>query len=254
MKQTRKTPNETMAALPNPPADTGLSLDQLSQAWQLLLNHGDDPYSVPTDDVADPLLAAANAPLASEQHAALKPTEVEDDQCEISPRTILEAMLFVGLPDNQPLNSERIAGMMRGVTAAEIDEHVRDLNATYAAANCPYYIESLAAGYRFSLRSEYDRFREALYGRIRPARLSPAAVDVLAIAAYQQPITAEQIERQRGTASTAILSQLVRRELLAITRDPARPRVPLYSTTDRFLRLFGLESLEDLPKGLELER
>ncbi|MDX1964835.1 MAG: SMC-Scp complex subunit ScpB [Pirellulales bacterium] len=247
----------------NPALDAGFSLDQLSQAFQSLLRQGDDPYSIPVVDGTDPLLDAANSSQSAipgdirgseDAGDILHPGNPDEAVCPITPRSLVEVMLFVGRPDQQPISSAHLASLMRGVTAAEIDELVRDLNHFYVAADCPYTIESLAGGYRLSLRSEYARMRDALFGRVRPARLSPAAVDVLAIVAYNQPLTSEAVEQQRGTPSGAILSQLVRRQLLQLERPPESPRTPLYRTTPRFLKLFGLKNLEDLPKVAELER
>jgi len=240
-------PEPLQTAAPEP----GLALDELSQALQSLFTGGDDPYSVPASPDDDPLLAAAN--LADSDRAAAS-LPVDESNCELGPRSILEALLFVGTPENQPLSSTQLAGLMRGVSIAEVDELIAELNAGYRAANCPYRIESVGDGYRMALADAWLPMREALYGRVRPARLSPAAIDTLSIVAYNQPATAEQVEKLRGTPSGAILSQLVRRQFLRIERHPDRPRVALYRTTDRFLALLGLESLDDLPKGLELEQ
>ena len=163
-------------------------------------------------------------------------------------------MLFVGTPDNEPLSAARIAGLMRGVRPAEIDELVRDLNADYARCGRPYHISGEGAGYRMAIREEFQGVRDKFHGRVRQARLSPAAVEVLAVVAYNQPLSADDVARQRGTPSGPILSQLVRRQLLRIDREPGRPRGGRYSTTERFLRLFGVESLADLPRGLDLDR
>ena len=124
---------------------------------------------------------------------------VADAACEIeiTPRSILEALLFVGHPANEPLTSAQIAGLMRGVRPAEIDDLVRDLNAEYAANRCPYSIISEGAGYRLALREEHSGIREKFYGRVRSTRLSPAAVEVLALVAYNQPITADEVSRLR---------------------------------------------------------
>jgi segregation and condensation protein B len=95
--------------------------------------------------------------------------------------------------------------------------------------------------------------REKLYGRPRALRLSPAAVEVLAIVAYNEPVTAEQVARMRGTASGPILAQLVRRALLRIQRDAEGRQRAKYFTTPRFLKLFGLAGLQDLPRSGEVE-
>ncbi len=239
---------------PEPPRvapEPGLALDELSQALQSLFTGGDDPYTTPPTPDDDPLLSAANADEAEE---AAAPTPTDESNCELGPRSIIEALLFVGTPENQPLSSTQLAGLMRGVSVVEVDELIAELNEGYRAAHCPYRIESVGDGYRMTLAEAWQPMREALFGRVRPARLSPAAVDVLSIVAYNQPTTAEQVETLRGTPSGAILGQLVRRQFLRIERQPEKPRVAFYRTTDRFLSLLGLESLADLPKGLELEQ
>jgi segregation and condensation protein B len=100
-----------------------------------------------------------------------------------------------------------------------------------------------------TLRKSFASLRDQFYGRIREARLSQAAVDVLAIVAYRQPITAEQVRALRDKPSGRLLSQLVRRGLLRVERGEAPPHKLQYATAPRFLELFGLGSLEDLPQS-----
>jgi segregation and condensation protein B len=102
------------------------------------------------------------------------------------------------------------------------------------------------------LREEFNFVRERLYGRPRAARLSPAAIEVLAIVAYNEPVTAEQVARLRGTASGPVLAQLVRRELVKIERSGDK-RQACYITAPRFLELFGLASLQDLPRSKDVD-
>jgi segregation and condensation protein B len=217
-----------------------------------MLDSGDDPYNVPEEANDDPVRAAIVAE-EREKLAAGRRSAV-DSACEINPRSILEAMLFVGTPDRQPLSAHQIAALMRGVRAAEIDELAADLNATYSASARPYRIVSDGAGYRLSLASGFEPVRDKFYGRIKQARLSTAAIEVLAVVAYNEPLTAEAVNQIRGAASGPILSHLVRRELLRIERPADEPRAPRYFTTDRFLRLVGVDSLSDLPRNLDLER
>ena len=99
----------------------------------------------------------------------------------------------------------------------------------------------------------FPSLRDRFYGRVREARLSQAAVDVLAIVAYRQPVTAPQIAELRGKPSSRLLSQLVRRGLLEIRRPDDRRSNPEYRTAERFLELFGLQSLEDLPQSEDLD-
>jgi segregation and condensation protein B len=250
------------------PDDQGLSLAELSQAYAVLLKRGADPYPQPdaadtadgeSQDSIDPA-EASDSPSAlpdppHEKHSG-EPRQVirgeDESTCEVTPKRILEAILFVGHPANEPLGSERIAGLMRGVQPREIDDLVEELNAEYAVEGSPYTITSVGYGYQLALRTEFASLREAFYGRVREAKLSQTAIDVLAVVAYQQPITQEKIDQLRGKPSGALLSQLVRRDLLAIERSADKKVKPLYRTTERFLDLFGLDNLTELPRSHDL--
>jgi len=131
---------------------------------------------------------------------------------------------------------------------------VRQLNATYTARNCPYEIAAEGAGYRLRLRDEHARLRDRFYGKSRQATLSQAAIEVLAIVAYSESLTAQEISARRGTPCGPILSQLVRRQLLSLSRPAQRGAPGRYRTTDRFLELFSLESLDDLPRSPDADR
>jgi len=239
----RVPPDAGLSALSAPAESSGLALDQLSAALAGMLGTGDDPYA----EAPEPQPQTEVDPRATGDAAA-------HAACEITPRTILEAMLFVGSPANEPLSSRQVAALMRGVRPAEIDALVSELNSEYERRNCPYTIIEQAGGYRLTLRPEYDRLREKFYGRTRQARLSQAAIEVLAAVAYHEPVTAEEISKLRGAASGHVLAQLVRRQLVRLERNEGNPRRPVYWTTERFLELFGLSSLGDLPRGSELEQ
>jgi len=143
---------------------------------------------------------------------------------------------------------------MRGVEAEEIPALVDELNQRYRASGRPYLVSHVGSGYRLVLRERFRALRNRFYGRVREARLSQAAVDVLAVVAYRQPITAEEVSRMRGKPSSHVLGQLLRRGLLRIQRKEPLGRKAGYFTTDRFLGLFGLGSLEDLPHSEDLDR
>lgn len=226
-------------------AESGLSLDDLNAAFAGMLS-GDDPYSAP---------APASDPTAAHGLVeAIAPDHDEDASCVITPLTILEAMLFVGGSGGEPLTSRRVSSLMRGVRPAEIDDLVRDLNDRYDADGRPYHIENVGEGYRLTLREAYLPVRDKLHGRNRQVRLSPAAIEVLSLIAYNGPRTADELARLRGRPSGAVLSQLVRRQLLRIERDADDRRVTRYATTPRFLAALGIEKLDDLPRSQDVER
>lgn len=228
----------------------GISLEQLNAAFAQMLGQGSSPYAPPEASRAEP--AQLGAPSLA--------TEVDDrrggeaDALNVTPRGILEAALFVGNPDNEPLRPEFVAARMRGVRAAEIEDLVAELNAEYLANGCPYEIASVGAGYAMRIRPEHEAARDRYLHRRRRTRLSQAAVEVLSIVAYNQPTTIAEVDRLRGKSSSALLRQLVRRQLLAVERTPGPGRTSQYCTTDRFLDLFGLSNLEELPRPEDVER
>ena len=227
-----------------------VSLHELSQAYSQLMGDVDAPQQDENEQAQEGQQDASE----SEAEQALTGVEDEAEQAgDISPRSILESLLFVGHPENVPLTSQQTADLMRGVEAAEIAGLVEELNALYEEEGCPYFIVSVDSGYRLELRDEYSRLRDKFYGRVREARLSAAAMEVLAIVAYNQPQTRDAIDAVRGRASSGLLRQLVRRQLLRMDRLPESPRTPHYCTTDRFLQVFGLADLEDLPQSEDLE-
>ena len=248
--------------------DQGLSLDELSGSLANLMGGGTSPYEADAGDDAaltddhdesgssdegSGTTAATSDSNLSRKGTAIRPADV-DDPCPVTPETIFEAMLFVGHPGDEPLTSTQVASLMRGVRANEVDQYVEDLNATYEEQNCPYVIQSVGGGYRLMLRESHSALRNAFYGKIRTAKLSQAAVDVLAIVAYHQPLDKNEVEKLRREPSARLLNQLVRRELLSVERTEEKPRRSLFSTTSRFLDFFGLTSLDDLPQSQDFDR
>ncbi|QDU29384.1 hypothetical protein ETAA8_44930 [Anatilimnocola aggregata] len=239
------------------PDDAGLSLEEFGQAYASLMTEAADPYEAAAKRVEAETTVAPESSKETSAESDDEPLDVidgdDDDAAEVTPLTILEAMLFVGHPLGEPLTSQQIAGLMRGVRPAEIDELVQELNDSYERDGSVYHVAAHGAGYRLELRREWGPIRDRFYGRVKEARLSQSAVDVLAIVAYQQPITADEVERLRGKPSGAVLSQLVRRDVLRVQRaEPKAP--PQFLTTGRFLDLFGLDDLSDLPQSLEGEK
>ncbi len=226
-----------------------VSLDRLSEAFAAVLRPGNKKSagsSAPAGGAEPP----AATPLADPPPGL----ESSDPAAGISPLGIFEAMLFVGGADNAPLPAAQAAALMRGVSADEIHELVDQLNARYRQLHCPYEVVSEGTGYRMTLREELHRLRERFYGKVRHARLSQAAIDVLSLVAYHQPLNREEVDRLRGRPSGGVLNQLVRRQLLKIERPPEAPKDVRYHTTARFLGLLGLGSLQDLPRSQDMDR
>jgi len=185
--------------------------------------------------------------------AALQPRDAapEPDVDPAAPGTppppdrIVEALLFAG---GQPLTPDRVGAVVRGLSPDYVRGLIDELNRTYRRQNRPYAIQSTDQGYILTLRPRYLAVVERLTGGPREARLSKAAVEVLSLIAFRQPVTRAEIDGQRGSDSAALVRQLVRLGLVAVLPGPA------YATTARFLELFGLKSLDDLPQTLDLQQ
>jgi segregation and condensation protein B len=115
-------------------------------------------------------------------------------------------------------------------------------------------VQSTPEGFILLLRSKYRAIHERLEGAPREAKLSRAAVDVLALIAFRQPIVRSEIDSQRGHDSAAVVRQLVRLGLVIAEPPAAGQTECAYSTTPRFLELFGLQSLDDLPRTMDLQQ
>lgn len=222
-----------------------LSLSRLRDAFAAMLGAQAAPPRDGGEPNDDPKKADRNAVAMSN---AAPPA------LEISPRSVVEAMLFVGRPDNRPYTCRELAAAMRGVSPDEVVSAVEQLNARYEADAAPYRIDMGPGGCRLVLRDEFARLRDKFYGRVREAKLTPAATEVLALVAYHQPTSLEQINQARGAASGAVLSTLVRRRLVRLERPTDAGALAQYWTTERFLRLFRLESLAALPRAEELDK
>lgn len=130
---------------------------------------------------------------------------------------------------------------------------VAHLNTVYQESGRSFRIESLAGGYRVMTLPEYSGAIAAFQGARARTSLSPAALEALAIVSYKQPITRARLEAIRGVACGEILRSLMERRLVTIVgRAEELGRPMLYGTTGRFLELFGLSSLKDLPTAEEL--
>lgn len=155
-------------------------------------------------------------------------------------------MLFVGGP---PLSVETATAAIRGISAEQVIAAIESLNRIYRRQNRPYSILPRDGGYVLTIKPAYRTIRERLFGGPREARLTPPMLDVLSLVAYRQPITRDEVETLRGADSGNVLRQLVRLGLVAVSRrGEAGAREVAYGTTPRFLELFHLTSLDDLPR------
>jgi segregation and condensation protein B len=165
-------------------------------------------------------------------------------------KRILEALVLAG---GEPLAPARLAKVVPGLTASRARELALELRAEYERDGRGFELVEVAGGFQLRTRPELAEWLQRLE-RERPARLSRAALETLAVVAYRQPATRAEVEHVRGVDCGPVLRSLLERHLVRIAghRDaPGRPM--LYGTTRRFLEVFGLASLDELPSLRDLE-
>lgn len=157
----------------------------------------------------------------------------------------LEAVLFVA---GGALSTRRLAQFATLADPTEARTLIKKLNDLYDRLQTPFRIEQVAAGYQLLTRSEFSRWLDKLHERQAELKLTPGQMETLAIVAYRQPVIRADLEAIRGVACTEMLKQLMDRGLVKIGgADETLGRPHLYETTRRFLEIFGLRTIEDLP-------
>jgi segregation and condensation protein B len=162
---------------------------------------------------------------------------------------LLEALL---LSTHHPLTAGRLAELMGLPTPGPVRAAIKALNAQYEQSDRAFRIEQVAGGYQILTLPEFGEHLKKLHQREIDAKLTKAALETLAIIAYKQPILRADIEAIRGVACGETVRNLMEKHLVKIAgraEEPGRPI--LYGTTKRFLELFGLNSLKDLPQSDE---
>lgn len=131
---------------------------------------------------------------------------------------------------------------------------IDEINNDLISSGRPFEIVNYAGGFQFSTRKEYGYLVQKFIKSKSKKRLSQAALEALAIIAYKQPISKPEIEQIRGVNSNEIVNSLMEKGFVRIAgRSEALGKPLLYATTSEFLRAFGINSLQDLPKLRELD-
>jgi segregation and condensation protein B len=185
------------------------------------------------------------SPLASTPDSSL-PTP---PAAPLPPAQVIEALLFAA---DAPVKLDRLAELAEATpesARAVIDE----LNARYEETGRTFRVQRVAQGFQLYTMPDFAEFVRRLYQHQYTHRLSRAALEVLAIIAYKQPVTRPEVEQLRGVDCSGPLVTLLERRLIATYGRASRPGNPfLYRTTPEFLRYFGLAGLEDLPRMEEI--
>jgi segregation and condensation protein B len=158
----------------------------------------------------------------------------------------LEALLF---STHHPLTAGRLAELMDLDSTKPVRRAIKELNASYESTGRSFRVEQVAGGFQLLTLPEHGVLLKKLHQREIDAKLTKAALETLAIIAYKQPILRADIEAIRGVQCGETIRSLMEKHLVKIAgraEEPGRPI--LYGTTKRFLELFGLNSIKDLPQ------
>ncbi|MGH7644876.1 MAG: SMC-Scp complex subunit ScpB [Gemmatimonadales bacterium] len=163
---------------------------------------------------------------------------------------LVEAALFAA---PRPLTLVDLAALEPEAGERAVRAALDEVRAAYAGEDHGVELVEIAGGWQFLTRPDYAEALERAEITLRPRRLSPAALETLAIIAYRQPVGRVEVDEIRGVESAAVIDKLVERGLVeVVTRGEGLGRPLLYGTTPQFLAILGLKDLAELPRLDEL--
>jgi segregation and condensation protein B len=182
-------------------------------------------------------------PMAEADTLTTEPDEV---------KSILEAILFAA---SEPISIKQLSQVLSDVSSRQIRPLLMQLRDEYDESKRSFQLIEIAEAFQICTRPEYHGWIEKFYTRQVRVKLSPSALEALAIVAYKQPTTRAEIEAIRGVNSDSVVNSLIEKGLIRIAgRKPGAGRSLLFATTDTFLEQFGLKNLSDLPTMEEIEQ
>lgn len=161
-------------------------------------------------------------------------------------KRIVENLLFI---TDRPLSAAKLSQVAQINNIQLTKDIVNALAQEYAQSGRAIQIVELGGGFQMSTKPEYGRWVRALFNEKSSDKLSPAALETLAIIAYKQPVTRAEIEAIRGVDIVGPLEKIMERGLVRVVGRKDAPGKPMvYGTTDEFLRVFGLNHISQLPE------
>ncbi|HZZ41819.1 MAG TPA: SMC-Scp complex subunit ScpB [Tepidisphaeraceae bacterium] len=198
--------------------------------------------------IAEDVVAKQN----EDEQAALPDGVVEEEQGEEAATDVqvnlgvMEALLFSA---HHPLTAGRLAELLELDSTKYVRRGIKELNQSYEETGRSFRVEQVAGGYQLLTLPEFGEILQKMHQREADTKLTKSALETLAIIAYKQPILRADIEAIRGVACGETIRSLMEKHLVKIGGRAELPGRPiLYGSTKRFLELFGLNSLKDLPQ------
>lgn len=171
---------------------------------------------------------------------------LQEELPDVSTQSIVESILF---STEAPLTAGKIAQLLGVGDTGDVKKHIETLNERYQETGSSFRIQAIAKGYQMLTLPVYNNWVQKLSKSRYDSKLSSPALETLAIVAYKQPILRANIESIRGVAAGDMLVRLRDMNLVRIAgRADEIGRPLLYGTTNKFLEIFGLSTLKDLPK------
>ncbi|MDP6746908.1 MAG: SMC-Scp complex subunit ScpB [Candidatus Poribacteria bacterium] len=179
----------------------------------------------------------------------------QTDQADLSEseiQAILEAVLFTA---SEPISVSQLRSVFdRAISGHAIRAQLRELGQFYDQHQRSFQILEIANGFQICTRPDYAAWIEKFHTRQVRVKLTPSALETLAIVAYKQPVTRLEIEEIRGVNSDSVLNSLIEKGLVRISgRKQEAGRALLFSSSNQFLEQFGLKNLSDLPSVEEIQ-
>ena len=199
-------------------------------------------------DESAPIEPPAQDTLTSESEQTQPDENISGSQLDDEAfKCAVEAVLFAS---DKPLSGRKLANVIEAGDARKVRSAVIQLQKEYAETGRAFQIEEIAGGYQMFTLPEYHPWVQRLGKAAKEDRLSQAALETLAIVAYRQPILRADIEAVRGVQCGPMLRALIEKGLVKVVgKSEELGRPLLYGTTRRFLEIFGLRSLKDLPEA-----
>jgi segregation and condensation protein B len=179
--------------------------------------------------------------------AAEPPVEVGGPLVRDEKLVRLESVLFLA---KQPLHARKLSKYANLADGTEGLTLIRRLNTLYDKTGRAFRVEEVANGWQLRTRRKFANWLRRLPHVPAELRLSPPSMETLAVVAYRQPVVRAEVETVRGVACGEILRQLMEKDLIRVAgRSEELGRPYLYSTTNKFLQVFGLRGIEELPRA-----
>lgn len=171
--------------------------------------------------------------------------------------SVIEALIF---SSPEPISAEKICEIIAkgeenlGLETEAVEPFVDKLNQRYEENGLAFEITLVGGGYTFATKKRYEPWLSIFQHENAYRKLSQSAIETLAIVAYKQPVTKPEVDDIRGVDSGYILRQLLEKVLIEVSGRLDAPGKPLlYRTTKHFLKHFGINSIDELPKPREIE-